>query len=252
MKNSFFLFIFIFCFSNFCIKAQPIGKLTYRLTKNDEKFGKRVQDEVLYIKGKSSIEFPVKKRLEDLNSPDENKGYVILENKKADFIYKNFSNKSLYFRGLIGRTAYLTTDTLLNFDWKITKERSKILNYNCIKAITRFRGRNYIAWYTEDIALQNGPWKFCGLPGLIIKVTDDKEMFLYQLTSINFKIKFDEKIVSIPEAYAKSKMITYHEYMTRYKKKVNDLDRLSKVIRTGKDGSYGTVSVIQSEEMEKF
>ncbi|GGI29434.1 hypothetical protein GCM10008119_37600 [Pedobacter mendelii] len=229
------------------------GKLTYKLTSNDEKMGRREMDKVVFFTDKGSVEFNVDKRAEDLNQDnDESKGYLVFKNKKTDFIYKNFAKKSLYFRGLVGKTGYLTADTLLNFKWKITKEKSKIANYNCVKATTKFRGRNYVAWYTEDIALQNGPWKFCGLPGLIIKVADDQNMFSYQLTGIDLKAKFDPKTVAIPSVYANDKAITYKEYMILYKKKLEAFAKLSKVTTSGKDGSYGTVSITLPAEMEKF
>jgi GLPGLI family protein len=233
--------------------SQEKGFLTYRLTKNDERFGKREFQYVIYFNNKSSVEFPVKKTLEELKlKNDENHDYVILNDKKPSFIYKNFSNKNLYFNGMVGFKPYLTNDTLSNFKWKITKEKATMLNYNCTKATTNFRDRNYVAWYTEDVAIQNGPWKFCGLPGLIIKVEDDKQMFSYQLVGIDLKVKFDEQIISIPKAYIRDKPISYHEYMGLYEKKIMENIKLSKVVQRGKDGSYGTVTIIQAEMMEKF
>lgn len=64
--------------------------------------------------------------------------------------------------------------------WDIKSETKKIGNYDCIKAIAEFRGRNYTAWFTTDIPLPYGPWKLQGLPGLILEVYDtNKEVFFY-------------------------------------------------------------------------
>lgn len=41
-------------------------------------------------------------------------------------------------------------------------------------AIAKFKGRTWIAWYTEDIPIDNGPWKLSGLPGLILKAHDSE------------------------------------------------------------------------------
>lgn len=36
-----------------------------------------------------------------------------------------------------------------------------------------FRGRTWTAWYAEQIPIDAGPWKLHGLPGLILKSTDN-------------------------------------------------------------------------------
>ena len=36
----------------------------------------------------------------------------------------------------------------------------------------QFRGRTYKAWYTMEIEIEEGPWKFHGLPGLIVEIAD--------------------------------------------------------------------------------
>lgn len=60
------------------------------------------------------------------------------------------------------------------FNWKIEPETSKIGNYEVQKATTNFGGRKWIAWFTTEIPFQEGPYKFCGLPGMILKIEDSK------------------------------------------------------------------------------
>lgn len=50
-------------------------------------------------------------------------------------------------------------------DWRLTNESKIIMNLSCHKAITEFRGRKYVAWYTPDIPVGYGPRNFYGLPG---------------------------------------------------------------------------------------
>lgn len=65
-------------------------------------------------------------------------------------------------------------------DWKLQSETKKIGNFEAHKAIGKFRGRLYTAWYTMDIPLPYGPWKLQGLPGIILEAYDQKkEMYLY-------------------------------------------------------------------------
>ncbi|MDE5969330.1 MAG: GLPGLI family protein [Muribaculaceae bacterium] len=51
-------------------------------------------------------------------------------------------------------------------EWEIADETRDILGYQCFKATTDYRGRQWTAWFTPKIPMQDGPWKFCGLPVL--------------------------------------------------------------------------------------
>jgi GLPGLI family protein len=57
-------------------------------------------------------------------------------------------------------------------EWKILPDKQKIGEYNTQKATTTFGGREWIAWFSTDIPFQDGPYKFYGLPGLIVKLED--------------------------------------------------------------------------------
>jgi GLPGLI family protein len=67
------------------------------------------------------------------------------------------------------------------FDWKISNEKQKIGEYNTQKATTSFGGRNWNAWFSNDIPLQDGPYKFHGLPGLIVKIEDADKNYSWEL-----------------------------------------------------------------------
>ncbi|RMZ58385.1 GLPGLI family protein [Chryseobacterium nematophagum] len=57
-------------------------------------------------------------------------------------------------------------------EWKILPDKQKIGEYNAQKATTVYGGREWVAWFCTDIPFQDGPYKFYGLPGLIIKIED--------------------------------------------------------------------------------
>ena len=64
------------------------------------------------------------------------------------------------------------------------------MGYECNKAEISFGGRNWEAWYTGDIPIQDGPYKFSNLPGLILEIYSlDKEY--------NFTVKEMQKIENI-------------------------------------------------------
>ncbi|MBS1572044.1 MAG: GLPGLI family protein [Bacteroidetes bacterium] len=80
-------------------------------------------------------------------------------------------------------------DNSVLFDWKISSEKKIISNYNCNKATTIFRGRNYTAWFTNQIPLSNGPFVFRGLPGLILEISDDDSEFSFEMIGLNKDVK---------------------------------------------------------------
>lgn len=57
-------------------------------------------------------------------------------------------------------------------EWKILPDKQKIGEYSAQKATTNFGGREWTAWFSTDIPFQDGPYKFYGLPGLIVKIED--------------------------------------------------------------------------------
>lgn len=72
-----------------------------------------------------------------------------------------------------------------DLQWQITSDSMDLLGYLCQKATCRFRGRDYEAWFTMQVPLSNGPWKFGGLPGLILKVSDSQGDFIFTATQVS-------------------------------------------------------------------
>ncbi len=81
-------------------------------------------------------------------------------------------------------------------EWKILPEKQKIGTYNTQKATTSFGGRDWTAWFTTDIPIQDGPYIFYGLPGLIVKIEDATGSHSMQLVG-NKTLKEQEKEVGL-------------------------------------------------------
>jgi GLPGLI family protein len=111
-------------------------------------------------------------------------------------IYTNHKERQITVTDVQPPNRVLYNEQLPKQDWKITNEAKEIAGYKCQKATCTFRGRDYVAWFTNEIPVKEGPWKFNGLPGLIVKVYDTQEHYDFKLTSIrkaNTQITFDEK-----------------------------------------------------------
>ncbi len=88
---------------------------------------------------------------------------------------KNYRDTVLIFEGSIMGDRYRFNEPLHDkMEWNLEdadNETRQILGYECKKATLKWRGREWIAWYSE-IPYSDGPWKFGGLPGLILEMSD--------------------------------------------------------------------------------
>ncbi|CAM1351079.1 GLPGLI family protein [Tenacibaculum insulae] len=109
-------------------------------------------------------------------------------------IFKNTSSKKIIIYNEFYDKIYKYNDSV-NMQWKITNIYDSLNNMKIRKAETKFRGRNYIAWYTSEIPISDGPYKFKGLPGLIIKLYDHKKEINYTL--IGLEIFKKNKVLNI-------------------------------------------------------
>lgn len=101
-------------------------------------------------------------------------------------IIKNYPSKNnCTFQEMItSRANYRYTDSNIKIEWQLSSEEKQIENYICKKATCTYRGRNYIAWYSPDVVLSEGPYVFTGLPGLIFKLYDDKGHYTFSLNGL--------------------------------------------------------------------
>lgn len=70
-------------------------------------------------------------------------------------------------------------------DWIILSDKMKIGDYDCQKAKVNYGGRSWIAWFTQSIPLQDGPYVFNGLPGFIIRISDNQSHYDFSLVKTN-------------------------------------------------------------------
>ena len=104
------------------------------------------------------------------------------------------SNENRAFHG--NMFDYFVIDSKDEMNWKIEKETKKNAEYSLQKATTDFGGRKWIAWFTSKIPINEGPYKFFGLPGLIVKIEDSEHEYSWELKGnilckTNCNIQFD-------------------------------------------------------------
>ncbi|KFF13009.1 hypothetical protein IW15_09545 [Chryseobacterium soli] len=106
-------------------------------------------------------------------SPVFNVQFYIKKNLAKMSIIKNINTP------LMNDQYYIhITDSLY---WQILPDKMKIGNIECQKAVVKYGGRNWTAWFAESIPLQEGPYIFNGLPGQIVKISDENSEYDFTL-----------------------------------------------------------------------
>lgn len=98
------------------------------------------------------------------------------------YVIKKGQNTASRYYFIFRDTYKLTTQP--KFDWKIEKEVAEKYGYKCQKATLNYKGRTWEAWFTQDIPVQEGPYVFKGLPGLIVYMKDDRGSYEFAFSGL--------------------------------------------------------------------
>ncbi len=95
-------------------------------------------------------------------------------------VKKNYPDYKTVWETAIGNES-LAVEESRKPNWKISNEIETIEKHSCQKATVDFGGRKWTAWFTRDIPIPEGPYKFYGLPGLIVKLEDQSKTHQFLL-----------------------------------------------------------------------
>lgn len=129
-------------------------------------------------------------------------------------IYKNYPAGRLTHTEKICQDWFRYEEDMPTFEWELTDSVTSVLGYVCHGAKCKFRGREWYAFYTEDIPLSDGPWKLHGLPGLIMKASDEKGHYTFEC--IGIKSKADRPITIYKVPFNNVKRKDYYDTKHRY------------------------------------
>jgi len=135
----------------------------------------------------------------------------VVENiTEKKFIFKDNFKKNMIYQENEPETIVFEYANLM--DWELTDEKSEVLGYQCNKAKVHFRGRDYIAYFTTELPFKTAPWKFHGLPGVVLKIyTDDGKL------KINAKsIKIGKGLENVENPFISKKSITWEKFVKLY------------------------------------
>lgn len=118
--------------------------------------------------------------------PTKSKNYYI--KNESEIISINYKTRLINVTDKLVENSYYFTENLIAPKWQIDVATTTILNQKCQKATTTFKGRNYIAWFCNTIPFSMGPWLFNGLPGLILRIEDEKKQFAFECVELNIPL----------------------------------------------------------------
>ncbi|MGI9652190.1 GLPGLI family protein [Chryseobacterium sp. RLHN22] len=189
----------------------------------------------------------------DIN-PDETKyyDYSFLE---KDSLNKINQSQNTSWTAQIPVTRKKNTNTNINFafagdqlysyptqdviEWKLSEETKKISDFNAQKATSNFGGRKWTAWFVKQIPFSEGPYKFTGLPGLIVSLEDSQNQFSFNLikskkidktydTKNILEVRYGNKPIMITEKMFIKKSLEY--YQDPYQQDREDLKKGNTVV----------------------
>lgn len=254
MKNFALAIILLFAFSATAQVKNVV--IEYNLNVSNESF---VQKKVVTICAKNtSLSKTYANNSKAGIQTDENINSINVTEKEVDtYESVDLVNNMVIVIDNIKSKNFKITEPLPVMDWKLSKDNEvkKMDTFICSKAFLSFRGRNYIAWYTPYIAVPFGPWKFYGLPGLILEIYDTNNNYHWTVSKISYPLTNTSDLTVLDKQNAKD--ITLKGFVEEIEKQKEIMyARIMKVMPRGTAMEKGTdnrtsVELVYEWEAEK-
>ena len=137
------------------------------------------------------------------------------------YVFKRQNSAQVSFTEKIVKDNYRYIQDIDDLNWEILPETKEVAGFVAQKAKASFSGRDYTAWFTTEIPISEGPYKFRGLPGLILEISDNNDYYTFKLNGFKelndeISIEFDpedylevsrERFLQIKQEYAENPFI---------------------------------------------
>lgn len=229
------------------IEFDVIYEADYKLLYKDQKVNAISQEDafVLLINEKESYYKNMKKYILDSLKLEKK------INEKSDLsIGMKYSTDFPEYIGTTSGKLYVTVpvsnkifkyEEINNIEWNILNEFKTIGKYKCRKAIVKKYGRNWTAWFAQEIPFPFGPYKFNKLPGLILEVYDDEKDYIFSMYNFRRRKYFSKSANMEPKAtfINKVKIFDYQrkeiEDPNTYNKLINDPETLRMIMKKAQE-----------------
>ena len=140
--------------------------------------------------------------------------------------------------------------------WEVVGDSTKtVLGYECMMARTAYHGRDWTAWFAPEVPAHDGPWKFAGLPGLILTVSESQGIYSFTANGIEAT---EQEIPGMPrdDWYHKEDRIKYLQGKYRHLQDPfadfagGNLPANTKIFVNGRESTVGEVRDQSRKELD--
>lgn len=225
MKTRFYLFFF---FSIFVlgINGQTERTLLINYTHSTHIEGLPSRTSVnatLILNDKYSLyemDYRNNQNLIDEEDDDNGETFLTVKTSTNPCIFKSYLKNLMYSQERIVVKPLLVKDSTNIFNWTLTNNKKTILTYPCQEAKLFFRGRNYTAFFTTNLNFNGSPWKFSGLPGVVLEIKSDDDVF--EISANDIRVINKSTIIENPFKNLEE-AILWDEFILKYRKKYKEL-----------------------------
>lgn len=135
-------------------------------------------------------------------------------------VYKNLAEDKMVDEREFMTKLFLIKGNTSPYPWKIADGQKKILDYICMQATYQLdSATNYVAWFSPQLPIANGPAEFGGLPGMIMQVDiNNGERVLTAVEVVNEEV--DPELLREP---SKGKEVTQEEFKQIMDEKMKEM-----------------------------
>lgn len=138
-----------------------------------------------------------------------------IQNSDKGITYKDLTNNIMLKTYEIFGQKYLIDDKLPEYIWEVSREKSKVLNFETRKANGTYNDSIQIeAWFTPKISIKDGPDRAWGLPGLILKTTFEANNVKATIIATQVTVRDEEIEIKKPN---EGKPLTQKEFEAEIK-----------------------------------
>ena len=114
--------------------------------------------------------------------------YNVTKDDIARYQYKVYKNhpkgKVTMMDHVFMMGSFLYEEDYPCMTWEYTEDTATIAGRFTQKAVCDYGGRTWEAWFAPELPFNDGPYMFCGLPGLIVKVADTQDHYRFEMLSV--------------------------------------------------------------------
>ena len=164
IKEKDILYLEISTNNSFCFSYYTYYSDSLKSTPNGRAIWRKLFSAAIAKEGSNATSFPYK-----------HSTFMITKHNESD---------GIHIKDVIDEDIYEYTTSKSEFNWQLCDSVKTIHGFESYKATCSYHGREWVVWFSPDLPFNDGPWVFCGLPGLILEAQDKDHLFSFRLTGL--------------------------------------------------------------------